>query len=190
MKQIKRVFLLLLSVAVLIGLTGCGDSFFDTQHYQLPLGETEKAEQDLRTTKLAELKRPTMLVYVENGKAKYFHDGEEAFETILRLNEQRDQEWLNRDGSPRDYRDGYFDLVNTRFYRRGRYLFYRYEDGSYRDIVFSLPTSDEVDRSDYGTTLWFNQESADDPNAEDYAGGSYGDIGPADELMAYINSLR
>lgn len=177
----KRIGSFVTALCLLLCLSGCGDSFFDTMHYKLPKEETEKAEQNLAVKSITELARPTTLVYVEDGKAKYFKDGEEAFDRLLALNEARDTGTERKTSS-------YYDAVDESFYRKGRYLFYRYEDGSYRDVVFSLVRAADETDSDYSTTIWFNQENT--AFGDNYCSGSYGILGPADELLDYIDSLK
>ena len=196
----KRLLSLLLTVFLcLLLLAGCGEEdkessgalssseptaagevfSFDTDAYTPPEGRGP-AFQNIQTTRVADLARPNRLIYTVDGKAKVFSPEDEKFDSILERNAARDKTALffshaDENGGYTGERPQFKSIIDPEYYKTGRHLIYRYGEGSYADVVFSLVKEGENRAS------WV---------FEDAGNGSYsspcGAFEAAGELIAYI----
>lgn len=157
--------------------TAAAEGFsFDTDAYIPPEGRGT-ASQSIQTTKVADLARPDHLIYTVDGKAKVFSPDDEKFDRILELNAARDKTTFyfsnaDENGGYTGKRPQYKSIIDTEYYKTGRHLIYRYGDGGYADVVFSLVKEGEEGAS------WVFEDPVYD--------GIYGTFEAADELIACI----
>ena len=192
MEKIRFRCVLYLTILLIFSLAACGeeaaeteaadaapltvaDGFtFDTDDFTPPAQQNPK-EQDLGSIYLRDLERPEALIYVVDGKARVFSEGDPKFEKILELNNNRDttQPVASLLGALR--RNAYASFLSDEYWTHGRYLFYRYPEDANENCFFSLPKEREVNLGGQEWTYpWAN------------VGGIYGDLAAADELIAYI----
>ncbi len=149
-----------------------------------PPAERGTKTQALAHKKVQDLERPASILYVVDGAARCYLPEDEAYQRILELNELRDQQ---RDNAHYESgaeipgtREELYLTFGTQDYQTGRYLIYRYDTGSYCDVVFSLVTAEETKSGP--EVPWMLEEG------EGSSGAACTGLNPADDLIAYIKT--